>query len=70
MRQINRFRCKLGHRKMSISIPILFPNDNQLLPAVKHPSNIEIVETYHSEQGNRNETLGGGVFRKGDLTES
>ena len=52
VRQINRFRCELGHRKILISTPIFLRSENQLLTAVKHPSNVEIVETYHSDQGN------------------
>ena len=70
VRQINRFRCKLGHRKMLISTPIFLPSDYKLLPAVMQPSNVGIVGTYHTEQRNRNAAFEGGVFRKGDLAIS
>ena len=70
VRKIIRFRCEFGRRIMLIYTLIFLLSDNQLLPAVKHPSDAKIVATYHSEQGNRNATLEGGVFRKVDLAIS
>ena len=67
VRQISWFRCKLGHRKMTIFTPIHSPSENQLLQSAKHPSLDEIVGAYHGELGNRNETCRGGFVKSGGL---
>ena len=67
MRQMNCFRCKLGHRKMPTFTPIYSPSENPLLQATKHPFLDEIVGAYHFEMENRNATCRGEFVNSGGL---